>query len=141
MGQAGAGALYEQFLRLKARLEAQGLFDPARKRDLPRLPRRVAVITSPAAAAWRDVMTALARRAPHVEVVLIPTAVQGAEAPAQIVQAMAELALAHRAGLPFDAAILCRGGGSLEDLWAFNAEPVVRPVVGCPGPRGCGRGA
>lgn len=140
MRQAGAGALYEQFLRLKARLEAQGLFDPARKRDLPRFPRRVAVITSPAAAAWRDVMTALARRAPHVEVVLIPTAVQGAEAPAQIVQAMAELALAHRAGLPFDAAILCRGGGSLEDLWAFNDERVVRAVVGCPVPLVCGVG-
>lgn len=140
MRQAGAGALYEQFLRLKARLEAQGLFDPARKRDLPRFPRRVAVVTSPAAAAWRDVMTALARRAPHVEVVLIPTAVQGAEAPAQIVQALAELALAHRAGLAFDAAILCRGGGSLEDLWAFNDERVVRAVVGCPVPLVCGVG-
>lgn len=140
MRQAGEGALYEQFLRLKARLEAQGLFDPARKRDLPRFPRRVAVITSPAAAAWRDVMTALARRAPHVEVVLIPTAVQGAEAPAQIVQAMAELALAHRAGLSFDSAILCRGGGSLEDLWAFNDERVVRAVVGCPVPLVCGVG-
>ena len=140
MRQAGAGALYEQFLRLKARLEAQGLFDPARKRGLPRFPRRVAVVTSPAAAAWRDVMTALARRAPHVEVVLIPTAVQGAEAPAQIVQALAELALAHRAGLAFDAAILCRGGGSLEDLWAFNDERVVRAVVGCPVPLVCGVG-
>lgn len=140
MRQAGEGALYEQFLRLKARLEAQGLFDPARKRELPRFPRRVAVVTSPAAAAWRDVMTALARRAPHVEVVLIPTAVQGAEAPAQIVQAMAELALAHRAGLSFDAAILCRGGGSLEDLWAFNDERVVRAVVGCPVPLVCGVG-
>lgn len=140
MRQAGEGALYEQFLRLKARLEAQGLFDPARKRELPRFPRRLAVVTSPAAAAWRDVMTALARRAPHVEVVLIPTAVQGAEAPAQIVQAMAELALAHRAGLSFDAAILCRGGGSLEDLWAFNDERVVRAVVGCPVPLVCGVG-
>lgn len=140
MRQAGAGALYEQFLRLKARLEAQGLFDPARKRDLPRFPRRVAVVTSPAAAAWRDVMTALARRAPHVEVVLIPTAVQGAEAPAQIVQALAELAFAHRSGLPFDSAILCRGGGSLEDLWAFNDERVVRAVVGCPVPLVCGVG-
>lgn len=140
MRQAGAGALYEQFLRLKASLEAQGLFDAGRKRGLPRFPRRVAVVTSPAAAAWRDVMTALARRAPHVEVVLIPTPVQGAEAPAQIVQALAELALAHRTGLAFDAAILCRGGGSLEDLWAFNDERVVRAVVGCPVPLVCGVG-
>lgn len=140
MRQAGAGALYEQFLRLKARLEAQGLFDAARKRELPRFPRRVAVVTSPAAAAWRDVMIALARRAPHVEVVLIPTPVQGVEAPARIVQALAELALQHRAGSPFDAAILCRGGGSLEDLWAFNDERVVHAVVGCPVPLVCGVG-
>lgn len=140
MRQAGAGALYEQFLRLKARLEVQGLFDAARKRELPRFPHRVAVVTSPAAAAWRDVMTALARRAPHVEVVLIGTPVQGVEAPARIVQALAELALAHRSGLAFDAAILCRGGGSLEDLWAFNDERVVRAVVGCPVPLVCGVG-
>lgn len=140
MHQAGAGALYEQFLRLKARLQAQGLFDVARKRRVPRFPRRVAVVTSPAAAAWRDVMTALERRAPHTEVVLIPTPVQGAEAPARIVQALAELALAHRSGLTFDAAILCRGGGSLEDLWAFNDERVVHAVVGCPVPLVCGVG-
>lgn len=140
MRQAGAGALYEQFLRLKARLEEQGLFDASRKRELPRFPRRVAVVTSPAAAAWRDVMTALARRAPHVELVLIPTPVQGAEAPARIVQALAELALRHRAGSPFDAVILCRGGGSLEDLWAFNDERVVHAVVGCPVPLVCGVG-
>jgi len=140
MRQAGAGALYEQFLRLRARLEAQGLFDAGRKRALPRFPRRVAVVTSPAAAAWRDVMTALARRAPHVEVVLVPTMVQGAEAPAQIVRALAELALHHRTERPFDAAILCRGGGSLEDLWAFNDERVVHAVVGCPVPLVCGVG-
>lgn len=140
MRQGGTGALYEQFLRLKARLEAQGLFDAGRKRAVPRFPRRVAVVTSPAAAAWRDVMTALARRAPHVEVVLIPTPVQGAEAPARIVQALVDLALAHRAGLVFDAAILCRGGGSLEDLWAFNDERVVHAVVGCPVPLICGVG-
>lgn len=140
MRQAGAGALYEQFLRLKARLEALGLFEAGRKREVPRFPRRVAVVTSPAAAAWRDVMTALARRAAHVEVVLIPTPVQGIEAPARIVQALAELALAHRAGLLFDAVILCRGGGSLEDLWAFNDERVVHAVVGCPVPLVCGVG-
>lgn len=140
MRQAGAGALYEQFLRLKARLEAQGLFDHARKRPVPRFPRRVAVVTSPAAAAWRDVMTALARRAPHVEVVLVPTGVQGPEAPAQIVEALVQLSLHHRTVSPFDVAILCRGGGSLEDLWAFNDERVVRAVVGCPVPLVCGVG-
>lgn len=140
MRGAGAGALYEQFLRLKARLEAQGLFDAARKRALPRYPRRVAVVTSPAAAALRDVLTALARRAPHVEVVLVPCSVQGVEAPAQIVAALASLTLAHRGGTPFDAVILCRGGGSLEDLWAFNDERVVRAVVGCPVPLVCGVG-
>jgi len=140
MRGAGAGALYEQFLRLKARLEVQGLFDAARKRALPRYPRRVAVVTSPAAAALRDVLTALARRAPHVEVVLVPCSVQGVEAPAQIVAALASLTLAHRGGTPFDAVILCRGGGSLEDLWAFNDERVVRAVVGCPVPLVCGVG-
>lgn len=140
MQRAGAGALFEQFLRLKAKLEAQGLFDSARKRGIPRHPRRVAVITSLAAAALRDVLTALARRAPHVEVVVLPCAVQGSEAPPQIVQALAELALAHRGGLSFDAAILCRGGGSLEDLWAFNDERVVRAVVACPVPVICGVG-
>lgn len=140
MQRAGAGALFEQFLRLKAKLESQGLFDSARKRGIPRQPRRVAVLTSLAAAALRDVLTALARRAPHVEVVVVPCAVQGSEAPPQIVQALAELTLAHRGGLPFDAAILCRGGGSLEDLWAFNDERVVRAVVACPVPVICGVG-
>lgn len=140
MRQAGEGALYEQFLRLKARLAGEGLFAPERKRELPRFPRRVVVITSPAAAAWRDVMTTLARRAPHVEVVLIPASVQGAEAPPQLVKALAELALMHHAEGSVDAAILCRGGGSLEDLWAFNDERVVRAVAGCPVPIVCGVG-
>ena len=138
--RAGAGALYEQFLRLKARLEAEGLFDPGRKRPLVPYPRRVAVVTSPQAAALRDVLAALARRAPHVEVVLIPTSVQGVEAPAQIVQALTSLTLAWRGGMAFDAAIVCRGGGSLEDLWAFNDERVVRAIVGCPVPVVCGVG-
>ncbi|WP_375212500.1 exodeoxyribonuclease VII large subunit [Aquabacterium sp.] len=138
--RAGAGALYEQFLRLKARLAAEGLFDEARKRAIPGYPRRVALITSPQAAALRDVLTALARRAPHVEVVLLPCAVQGAEAPPQIVQALTSLALAHHGGVRFDAAVLCRGGGSLEDLWAFNDERVVRAIVGCPVPLVCGVG-
>lgn len=138
--RAGAGALYEQFLRLKARLEAEGLFDATRKRAIPRYPSRVAVVTSPAAAALRDVLTAMRRRSPHVEVALSPCAVQGAEAPAQIVQAITKVILAHRAGTPIDAVIVCRGGGSLEDLWSFNDERVVRAIAGCPIPVICGVG-
>ncbi len=132
--RAGAGALYEQFLRLKAKLETEGLFDAGRKRPMLAFPRRVAVVTSLQAAALRDVLTALARRAPHVEVVLLPCAVQGVEAPAQIVQSLAQLAMAHHGGCCFDAAIVCRGGGSLEDLWAFNDERVVRAIAACPVP-------
>lgn len=138
--RAGAGALYEQFLRLKARLEAEGLFDASRKRPIPRFPSRVAVVTSTAAAALRDVLTAMRRRSPHVEVVLSPCAVQGAEAPAQIVQAITQVILAHRAGTQIDAVIVCRGGGSLEDLWSFNDERVVRAIAACPIPVICGVG-
>ncbi len=138
--RAGAGALYEQFLRLKARLEAEGLFDASRKRPIPRFPSRVAVVTSTAAAALRDVLTAMRRRSPHVEVVLSPCAVQGSEAPAQIVQALANVILAHRAGTQIDAVIVCRGGGSLEDLWSFNDERVVRAIAACPIPVICGVG-
>jgi exodeoxyribonuclease VII large subunit len=138
--RAGAGALYEQFLRLKARLEAQGLFAPERKRPIPRYPRRVAVVTSLGAAALHDVLTALRRRSPQVEVVLSPCSVQGAEAPAQIVDALARVQLAHLAGTTFDAVIVCRGGGSMEDLWAFNDERVVRAIVACPVPVVCGVG-
>lgn len=138
--RAGAGALYEQFLRLKARLEAEGLFDAASKRPLPRFPRRVAVVTSLSAAALRDVLTALRRRSPHVEVVVSPCAVQGVEAPAQIVQAVTDVILAHHAGQCMDAVIVCRGGGSLEDLWSFNDERVVRAIAACPIPVVCGVG-
>lgn len=134
MQRAGAGALYEQFLRLKAKLETEGLFDPSRKRSIRGFPGRVAVVTSLAAAALRDVLTALQRRAPHVEVVVSQCAVQGAEAPPQIVSALAQVALAHHAGTRFDTVIVCRGGGSLEDLWAFNDERVVRAIAQCPVP-------
>ncbi len=140
MRRAGAGALYEQFLRLKAKLEAEGLFASERKRAMPAYPKRVAVVTSLAAAALRDVLTALARRAPHVEVWIAPTSVQGAEAPAQIVSALAEVAMAHHAGQSIDAVLLVRGGGSLEDLWAFNDERVVRAVAACAVPVICGVG-
>ena len=136
MRRAGAGQLMEQFLRLKARLEAEGLFDTGRKRDIPAFPRCIGVVTSLAAAALHDVATALARRAPHVQVVVYPAAVQGAEAPAQLVRAI------ELAGTRADADVLvvCRGGGSLEDLWSFNDERVVRAVAASPLPVICGVG-
>lgn len=136
MRRLGAGSLYEEFLRLRARLEQLGLFDAARKRRPVAMPRRLAVVTSPAAAAWHDVMTALQRRAPHVEVVLVPSPVQGADAPAALALAL------QRAGLlpGVDTVLLVRGGGSLEDLWAFNDERVVRAVAACARPVICGVG-
>ncbi len=144
LSRAGAGALYEQFLKLRARLEAEGLFDPVRKRRLAAFPRRIAVVTSLAAAALHDVLTALRRRASHVEVMVVPCAVQGAQAPAQIVDALGQVAWWQRQhqddGLGLDAVILCRGGGSLEDLWSFNDERVVRAVAACPVPLVCGVG-
>ena len=133
---AGAGALYERFLRLKAALEAEGLFDPARKRVLPAFPRRIGIVTSLGAAALHDVTTAFARRAPHVALVVYPSLVQGPEAPAALVQA---LQLAARRN-EVDLLVLCRGGGSLEDLWAFNDERVVRAVAASPLPVVCGVG-
>jgi exodeoxyribonuclease VII large subunit len=136
MRRCGAGALMEQFLRLKARLAAEGLFDVARKRPLPAYPRRLGVVTSLAAAALRDVATALARRAPHVELIVYPAPVQGAEAPAALAAA---IATANRRA-EVDALIVCRGGGSLEDLWAFNDERVVRAVAGSALPVVCGVG-
>lgn len=140
LSRAGAGALFEQFLRLKAKLESEGLFDPSRKRPLPAYPRRIGVVTSMAAAALQDVLTALRRRAPHVEVIVSPCSVQGDEAPAQIVQALNDLQFCHRGGHELDAVIVCRGGGSLEDLWSFNDERVVRAVAGCAIPVVCGVG-
>ena len=136
MQGAGAGALYEQFLRIKVRLEAQGLFDAARKRELPRYPRAIGVVTSLGAAALHDVLTALARRAPQVRVVVYPSAVQGAGAPAALADA---IGLASRRA-EVDTLIVCRGGGSLEDLWAFNDEQVVRAIVAASMPVVCGVG-
>ena len=123
--RVGAGTLYEEFLRLKARLQAQGLFDESRKRRIAPFPRRLGVVTSRGAAALHDVLVALARRAPQVEVVVYPAPVQGAEAPPAIVAA---LALAN-ARAEVDTLLLVRGGGALEDLWAFNDERVVRAVA------------
>ena len=136
MQRAGAGALYEQFLRLRVRLDALGLFDASRKRRLPAFPRAVGVVTSLGAAALRDVLTTLARRSPHVRIVVYPSLVQGDAAPAALCAALEQAS--HRAEV--DVLILCRGGGSLEDLWAFNDERVVRAVAACAMPVVCGVG-
>ena len=136
MQRLGTGSLYELFLRTRARLEAAGLFDPGRKRPIDAHPRCIGVVTSLAAAALHDVLTAIARRAPHVRVVVYPTPVQGAEAPALLADAI------RRAGErgEVDTLIVCRGGGSLEDLWAFNDEQVVRAVATSLIPVVCGVG-
>lgn len=130
MRRAGAGDLHQRFLELKAKLQAEGLFDPDRKRDLPRLPAQIGVVTSPQAAALRDVLTTLARRAPHIPVVLYPCSVQGADAPAALRQALSHAI--RRAEC--DVLLLVRGGGSIEDLWAFNDEALVRAVAASPIP-------
>jgi len=130
MRPAGLGALYEAFLRLRDRLEREGLFDPALKRAPPPFPRAIGVVTSLAAAALRDVLTTLARRNPSIPVVLYPSAVQGEGAPAEIVAALAA-AVRRR---DCDVLILCRGGGSIEDLWAFNDERVARAIRASPIP-------
>ena len=144
---AGFGDLALRFEALKARLSAEGLFDAARKRPLPHRPGTIAVITSPSGAVWRDVCNVLARRWPLTRVVLVAARVQGEGAPASIVTAFRRLerwiAEAHAAGRPGDApavTILARGGGSLEDLWAFNDERVVRAVVAHSVPVVCGVG-
>ncbi len=127
---AGQGALYEAFLQRKALLAAEGLLDEARKRPLPVFVRRIGIVTSPQAAVLRDVATALARRAPHVGLVLYPSAVQGADAGAQL--AAAVLQASRRAERDcVDVLLVCRGGGSLEDLWCFNDEALARAVAAC----------
>jgi exodeoxyribonuclease VII large subunit len=130
MQRSGDGSLYEQFLRLKQRLEAEGLFDATRKRALASHPRRIGIVTSLGGAVLHDVATSLARRAPQVELLVYPSLVQGSEAPAALVAAI------ETAGrrLEVDTLLLCRGGGSIEDLWAFNDERVVRAIAACPIP-------
>ena len=144
MQRAGQGALFEQFLRLKAQLETEGLFDTARKRPLPLQPRGIGLVTSLGAAALHDVVTALRRRVPHIPVVLVPAQVQGGVAPASIIAALSKLYLLAQAGqapgadlaknLPIDVILLVRGGGSIEDLWAFNDEHLARTIVQSPVP-------
>lgn len=129
----GVGDLYERFLQLKGRLESEGLFDPAGKRPLPDFPRCIGIVTSPQAAALRDVLTTLARRAPQVRVVIYPAMVQGDSAAQQLTAAIA-LAGARRASDGCELLIVCRGGGSLEDLQAFNDEALARAIHACPLP-------
>lgn len=125
--RAGQGALFEAFQRLRLRLQAEGLFDEALKRPLPPMPHTVGIVTSPQAAALRDVLTTLGRRWPAAAVVLYPTPVQGDGAAARIAAAI-ELASAR---CEVEVLIVCRGGGSIEDLWAFNDEAVARAIAGC----------
>ncbi|MFZ1180880.1 MAG: exodeoxyribonuclease VII large subunit, partial [Herbaspirillum sp.] len=126
--RSGIGNLYEAFLRLKEKLEREGLFDPAHKRPLPPFPRCIGIVTSPQAAALHDILTALRRRAPHTHVILYPTPVQGEAAGARIAGAIQSAA--QRAEC--EVLLVSRGGGSMEDLWPFNDEAVARAIVACP---------
>lgn len=138
MERAGQGALFEQFLRLKAKLEAEGLFDPTQKRALPEHPRAIGVVTSLGAAAWHDVVTALQRRVPHIPVLMVPALVQGAGAAATLAQALHQLyaftAEDNPLSPPVDVILLVRGGGSMEDLWSFNDEHLARVIAQSPVP-------
>jgi exodeoxyribonuclease VII large subunit len=127
---AGEGALFQEFLRLKARLESEGLFDPQRKRAIPPWPQVIGIITSPTGAALRDMLRTITRRYPLVDIVLAPTAVQGDEAPAGILSAIESM---NQIVKP-DVILLARGGGSIEDLRAFNDEGVARAIAASPAP-------
>ena len=151
MTRAGQGTLFEQFLQRKAKLEALGLFDAQRKRALPAMPRAIGLVTSLGAAALHDVVTALKRRVPHIPVVIAPASVQGAQAPAELQQALQKLYQRCEAqqGLAgdlspqsqaIDVILLVRGGGSLDDLWAFNDEALVHTIAQSPVPVVCGVG-
>ena len=134
--RAGVGALYEAYARLRDKLSAEGLFEAARKRPLPRYPRCLGVVTSLKAAALRDVLAAVRRRSPNLPVIVYPAAVQGEQAPRELAAALQ----AASARAECDVLILCRGGGSIEDLWAFNDEGLARAVAACPVPVVCGVG-
>ena len=126
---AGQGALYAEFERLKTQLAAEGLFAPELKRPLPPFPQRIGIVTSPDGAALRDILNVLRRRYPIAQIILSPTLVQGEAAPPQIITALEAVAQQD-----VDLIILARGGGSLEDLWAFNDESLARAIVACPIP-------
>jgi exodeoxyribonuclease VII large subunit len=125
--RAGVGNLYEAFLKLKQKLADAGLFDAERKRELPVFPRTIGIVTSPQAAALRDILTTLKRRAPHIQIILYPTAVQGEGSAAKIATAIASAS--RRAEC--DVLLVCRGGGSMEDLWSFNDEAVAHAIADC----------
>lgn len=133
---AGEGILYQEFMRLKVRLEAEGLFDTERKRPIPSRPSRIGIITSPTGAALRDILNTIKRRYPLVQILLAPTPVQGDEAPPAIVSALQNL---NRIFSP-EVIILARGGGSIEDLWAFNDERLARAILESIAPVICGVG-
>ena len=126
----GEGALFQEFLRIKARLEAEGLFAPERKRPIPQWPHTIGIITSPTGAAIQDMLNTIQRRYPLTSVVIAPTTVQGIEAPQGIISA---LQIINRLTHP-DVILLARGGGSIEDLWAFNDENVARAIAASPSP-------
>jgi exodeoxyribonuclease VII large subunit len=153
MRPLGQGALFEQFLKLKAKLDAEGLFNSADKQVLPMMPRGIGVVTSLGAAALHDVITTLQRRVPHIPVLVVPAAVQGANAPQELIKALSNLYLlaqaaneqardvvqkrrkkTDRSGLVIDVILLVRGGGSMEDLWAFNDEQLARVMAQSPVP-------
>ena len=126
--RAGMGGLYEAFLKLKAKLAKEGLFDEDRKRDIPTHPRSIGIVTSPQAAALKDVLSTLARRAPHIPIVIYPTLVQGPDAPAGLIAAL-KAANKENADNAVDVILLVRGGGSIEDLWAFNNEQLAYAIA------------
>jgi exodeoxyribonuclease VII large subunit len=132
----GEGLLYQEFNRLKGKLQDEGLFDPERKRPVPFSPKTIGIVTSPTGAALRDMLNTLRRRYPLVEVVLSPTAVQGDAAPAEIIAAIERLNTHTKP----DVILVARGGGSIEDLWAFNDEQVARAIAASTAPVICGVG-
>jgi len=136
MRQAGQGTLFEEFLKLKARLEAQGLFDSVRKRAVPLMPKAIGVITSLGAAALHDVVTALQRRVPHIPVIIYPASVQGAQSAGELRDALLKAYQRNEV----DVLLLVRGGGAMEDLWAFNDENLAHTLVASPVPVICGVG-
>ena len=128
--QAGQGSLFEEFLKLKVKLELEGLFDTGRKRPLPLMPRAIGVVTSLGAAALHDVVTALQRRVPHIPVIVYPASVQGSQAAGELRNALLIACKRHEV----DVLLLVRGGGAMEDLWAFNDEQLARMIVAAPMP-------
>src|SRR3954454_21804453 len=130
----GAGLLQAKFEALKRKLDAEGLFDSARKRALPKFPRRIGIVTSPSGAAIRDILNVLSRRAPNVHVLVNPVRVQGIGAAAEIAVAIKEFGRPNESWEPLDLIVIARGGGSIEDLWEFNEEIVARAIFHSPIP-------